>query len=108
AFTHNTGYLAEEVLGKKPSLLSSGRHDGMFYKAMWEAINNKGFWRGEIWNRRKDGQLYLELLTITSIHDEQNKLSHYAGLFRDITHLRENEEHIRRLAYYDALTQLPN
>lgn len=108
AFTHNTGYLAEEVLGKKPSLLSSGRHDAMFYKAMWEAISNKGFWRGEIWNRRKDGQLYLELLTITSIHDEQNKLSHYAGLFRDITHLRENEEHIRRLAYYDALTQLPN
>ena len=108
AFTHMTGYTAEEVIGKTPSLLSSGRHDAEFYRQMWEVLRRDGYWRGEVWNRRKSGELYLEMLTITAITDDTGAVSHYAALFSDITHLRENEEHIRKLAYYDALTGLPN
>ncbi|MGO1247825.1 MAG: EAL domain-containing protein [Oceanisphaera sp.] len=108
AFTHTTGYTAEEVLGGKPTVLSSGRHDQLFYEKMWQALQDKGYWRGEIWNRHKNGQLYLELLTITTIYDDNRNITHFAALFTDITHIRENEDHIRKLAYYDALTQLPN
>ncbi|WP_298718794.1 EAL domain-containing protein [uncultured Oceanisphaera sp.] len=108
AFTHTTGYSLEEVLGKTPAILSSGRHDASFYDSMWKTLQQKGYWRGEIWNRRKSGQLYLELLTITAIHDSDGNTSNYAALFSDITHIRENEDQIRKLAYYDALTKLPN
>lgn len=108
AFTHTSGFTAEEVIGKNPALLSSGRHDRAFYQQLWQTLNQNGYWRGEIWNRRKSGQLYLELLTITSIRDELGDISHFAALFTDITHIRENEEQVRKLAYYDALTQLPN
>ncbi|WP_445157879.1 EAL domain-containing protein [Halomonas sp. E14] len=108
AFTHMTGYTAEEVIGKTPEILSSGRHDGAFYREMWQALKSCGYWRGEIWNRRKSGELYLELLTISAITDETGQVSHYAALFSDITHIRENEERIRKLAYYDPLTGLPN
>lgn len=108
AFTHTTGFSAEEVLGKTPAILSSGRHDAAFYQGMWQTLQQKGYWRGEIWNRRKSGQLYLELLTITTIRDEAGNINHFAALFTDITHIRENEDQIRKLAYYDALTQLPN
>ncbi|MGQ4880139.1 EAL domain-containing protein [Billgrantia sp. LNSP4103-1] len=108
AFTHMTGYTAEEVIGKTPQVLSSGRHDAAFYRQMWDALKRSGYWRGEIWNRRKSGELYLELLTVTAITDDNGAVSHYAALFSDITHLRENEERIRKLAYYDALTGLPN
>ncbi|EWG99462.1 diguanylate cyclase [Halomonas sp. BC04] len=108
AFTHMTGYAAEEVIGKTPEILSSGRHDAAYYRQMWEALKNHGYWRGEIWNRRKSGELYLELLTITAITGENGEVTHYAALFNDITHIRENEERIRRLAYYDPLTALPN
>ncbi|WP_227875073.1 EAL domain-containing protein [Oceanisphaera profunda] len=108
AFTHTTGYSPEEVMGKTPAILSSGRHDAAFYNRMWQTLSQDGYWRGEIWNRRKTGQLYLELLTITSIHDEAGNVTHFAALFADITHIRENEDQIRKLAYYDALTQLPN
>ncbi|EWH03510.1 hypothetical protein Q427_03045 [Halomonas sp. BC04] len=71
AFTHMTGYAAEEVIGKTPEILSSGRHDATYYRQMWEALKNHGYWRGEIWNRRKSGELYLELLTITAITGEK-------------------------------------
>ena len=108
AFTHTTGYSADEVLGKKPALLSSGRHDSAFYQEMWRTILKNGYWRGEIWNRHKSGQLYLELLTITAIRNNTGDITHFAALFTDITHIRENEDQIRKLAYYDALTQLPN
>ncbi|MCE8034527.1 EAL domain-containing protein [Billgrantia tianxiuensis] len=108
AFTHMTGYTAEEVIGKTPEILSSGRHDAAFYRQMWDSLKRSGYWRGEIWNRRKSGELFLELLTITAISDESGAVTHYAALFSDITHLRENEERIRKLAYYDALTGLPN
>ncbi len=108
AFSHTTGYPREEVLGKTPAILSSGRHDATFYADMWQTLRQKGYWRGEIWNRRKNGQLYLELLTITAIRDSNQDISNFAALFTDITHIRENEDQIRKLAYYDALTRLPN
>ncbi|MGM0702846.1 MAG: EAL domain-containing protein [Pseudomonadota bacterium] len=108
AFSHMTGYSVEEVLGRTPQILSSGRHDAAFYRQMWDTLQRCGYWRGEIWNRRKSGELYLELLTITAISDEEGNTTHYAALFNDITHIRENEERIKRLAYYDALTGLPN
>lgn len=108
AFTHMTGYTADEVIGKTPEILSSGRHDSAFYRQLWEALKRSGYWRGEIWNRRKSGELYLEMLTITAITDAGGSVTHYAALFSDITHLRENEDRIRKLAYYDALTGLPN
>ncbi|TLF52247.1 EAL domain-containing protein [Halomonas urmiana] len=108
AFTHLTGYSLEEAAGRTPALLSSGRHDADFYRQMWQTLQEHGYWRGEIWNRRKSGQLYLELLTITAIQNDQGEVSNYAALFSDITHVRENEEQVRRLAYYDPLTRLPN
>ena len=108
AFTHLTGYRLEEVVGRTPRVLSSGRQDAAFYHGMWQALLTRGYWRGEIWNRRKDGQLYLEQLTITAITDDQGVTRRYVGLFTDITQLRENEKRVRQLAYYDALTGLPN
>lgn len=108
AFTHLTGYTLEDVAGRTPNVLASGRQDGTFYQTMWDTLQQHGYWRGEVWNRRKSGELYLELLTITAIKDDNGVTQHYAGLFTDITHLRENEEQIRHLAYYDPLTHLPN
>ncbi|GAA3895301.1 hypothetical protein GCM10022228_02950 [Halomonas cibimaris] len=108
AFTHLTGYTLEDVTGRNPGVLSSGRQDAAFYQKMWQTLKQHGFWRGEVWNRKKSGELYLELLTITAIYNEQGNVQNYAGLFADITHIRENEEQIRHLAYYDALTRLPN
>jgi len=108
AFTHLTGYTLEEVAGRTPAVLSSGRHPPTFYQEMWTTLQEQGYWRGEIWNRRKGGELYLELLTITAITDDESKTTNYAGLFTDITHIRENERQVRQLAYYDPLTRLPN
>ncbi|WP_075879415.1 EAL domain-containing protein [Vreelandella massiliensis] len=108
AFTHMTGYALEDVAGKTPRILSSGRQDDAFYQQMWETLKAHGYWRGEVWNRKKTGELYLELLTITAITDDNGETQHYAGLFTDITHIRENEQQVRHLAYYDVLTRLPN
>ncbi len=108
AFCSLTGYSEEEVVGKNPSLLSSGRHDEAFYAEMWETLRDEGHWQGEVWNRRKSGEVFPELLTITAIYDEQGVLTNYAALFSDISRLKENEERIRNLAYYDPLTNLPN
>ncbi|WP_373655451.1 diguanylate cyclase domain-containing protein [Thiohalorhabdus methylotrophus] len=108
AFTHLTGYTEEEVLGRTPGILSSGYHDEAFYRAMWDKLRDTGGWQGEIWNRRKNGEVYPELLTITAIPGEDGEVSNYAGIFSDITQLKENEERIRNQAYYDPLTELPN
>jgi len=108
-FTKITGYTEEEVIGKTPGIISSGRHDKNFYYAMWEKINKYGFWQGEIWNRRKNGEVYPELLTITEIRDDEtNEISNYAAIFSDISQLKNDEEEIKRLAFYDPLTELPN
>ncbi|MFC3152887.1 EAL domain-containing protein [Litoribrevibacter euphylliae] len=108
AFTLLTGYEEHEVVGKTMSVLASGKHQPSFYQEMWRQINEEGQWSGEIWNKRKNGELFLEWLTISSVHDEFNNISHFTGLFRDVTEIRKQEEKIRHLAYFDELTGLPN
>ncbi|MDX1593188.1 MAG: EAL domain-containing protein [Gammaproteobacteria bacterium] len=108
AFTKLTGYTAEEAVGKTPALLKSGRHDETFYEALWSGLHREGRWQGEIWNRRKNGEIYPEWLTITEVRDELGGEHKYAGVFSDISERKESEEKIRALAYYDALTGLPN
>ncbi len=108
AFTQITGYTAEEVLGKNPSLLQSGRHDKSFFQAMWQSLNETGQWQGEIWNRRKNGQIYPELLTINVVPDQDGKTAHHVGIFSDISQIKETEYKLAHLAHHDPLTELPN
>ncbi len=108
AFTEITGYTAEEVIGQNPRVLQSGRHDASFYKEMWDTINTKGRWSGEIWERRKNGEIFPEWLTVTSIKDDKGKVIRYTGLFNDITKQKLNEEDIYYRAHYDQLTGLAN
>ena len=108
AFTDITGYSAEEAIGAKPTLLQSGKHDAAFYTAMYDAIHSSGGWSGEIWNRNKNGTVFLEWLTITAVKTEDGKVTHYVSTLTDITQRKAAEEEIRHLAYYDVLTRLPN
>ncbi len=108
AFTQITGYSAEEILGKTPSLLKSGRHDAAFYAAMWESIGRTGSWQGEIWNRRKNGEVYPEWLSISAVFDEHGQVSNYVASFSDITSRKAAAEEINSLAFYDPLTRMPN
>ena len=107
AFTRITGYSAGDVLGRNPSMLASGRHDAAFFRSMWEAIEAEGAWQGEIWNRRKDGSVYPEWLSISRVESD-GLTTHYLGSFIDLTRHKEAEESIQRLAHFDALTGLPN
>jgi diguanylate cyclase (GGDEF)-like protein/PAS domain S-box-containing protein len=108
AFTDITGYAPEEVLGKNPSMLSSGRHDKAFYAAMWQQLLDAGSWTGEVWDRRKNGQVYPKWLTITAVKNEEQKTAQYVSIFSDITERKQAENEIHNLAFYDALTNLPN
>jgi len=108
AFTRITGYDREEVIGQNPRLLSSGRQGREFYTAMWNALMSTGQWNGEIWNRRKGGEVYAEILTISTVRDDSGKILHYIGLFYDITVLKEHQKHLEQIAHYDSLTRLPN
>ena len=108
AFTAITGYTDEEVIGKNPRILSSGRQDANFYATMWKSINNIGVWEGEIWNRRKNGEIYPGRLTITSVKDRNGLIINYVASFVDITSQKADEENIQHLAFYDPLTGLPN
>ena len=107
AFSRITGYRADEVLGRNPSMLASGRHDAAFFRGMWQAIAAEGSWQGEIWNRRKDGSVYPEWLSISRVESE-GVTTHYLGTFIDITRHKEAEASIQRLAHFDPLTGLPN
>lgn len=108
AFSILTGYSESEALNKPASLISSGRHNEAFYNAMWDSINHHGRWQGEIWNRRKNGEVYPEWLTITRIKEPNTHRILYAGIFSDITERKKSEQVIENLAYYDPLTKLPN
>ncbi len=108
AFSSITGYTAEEVLGRNPSLLASGKHDKAFYQSLWRDLQRQGTWKGEIWNRRKDGSLYPEWLSITILRDAQGRACNYIGIFTDITAFKEKEARIEYLAQHDHLTRLPN
>ncbi|MGB0203891.1 MAG: EAL domain-containing protein [Neptuniibacter sp.] len=108
AFTQVTGYLPEEVIGKSPSVLQSGRHDQRFYKQMDNSLKRQKYWQGEIWNKRKSGEIYPEYLTITAVESEEGEITNYVGAFTDITRIKESEESIQRLAYFDSLTGLAN
>src|SRR5690606_31761416 len=108
AFTRITGYQLEEVLGKKLSILSSGRHGPSFYHAMWEALRATGSWEGDIWNRRKNGEIYAERLKISTCYDDDGQPRYRIGLFSDITKQKEANAFIWRQANYDHLTDLPN
>jgi diguanylate cyclase (GGDEF)-like protein/PAS domain S-box-containing protein len=108
AFTRLTGYRAEEAIEQTMALLKSGRHNSLFYQRMWESLQEKGHWQGEIWNRSKNAQIYAEMLTITAIRTPDRGVIYYVGSFSDITDNKEAEAEIHRLAYYDPLTRLPN
>ncbi len=107
-FTQVTGYSSDEAVGQTPSLIKSGRHEESFYEAMWKQLNEDGYWQGEIWNRRKNGEVYPEWLTITAIRSDDGEIFQYAGIFCDISERKQQENEIRRLAYFDDLTKLPN
>ncbi|WP_127470171.1 EAL domain-containing protein [Thiomicrorhabdus aquaedulcis] len=108
AFCEITGYTQNEVIGGCPSILQSGRHTPGFYKEMWVKLQNNGWWAGEIWNKRKSGEVYPEWLQISRIKDEANGQVFYAATFADITERKEHQHQLDRLAFYDALTGLPN
>lgn len=108
SFTRITGFTAEDAVGHKMNLLKSGVHDASFYIEMWESIKRTGFWQGEIWNRRKNGDIYPEWLTITAVKDDDGVVTHYVGTMIDITTRKAIEERVHHLAHYDVLTDLPN
>ena len=108
AFTRISGYNLEDVSGRTPALFKSGRHDQAFYQAMWESIAAKGSWQGEIWTRRKNGEVFPEWLTITAVKNSSGRITHYVGALTDITLRKSAEDEIRNLAFYDPLTRLPN
>jgi diguanylate cyclase (GGDEF)-like protein/PAS domain S-box-containing protein len=108
AFTKLTGYSAQEVLGQTPHVLSSGRHDKAFFEEMWGTLKKTGYWQGEVWNRRKNGMIVAEWLTIAAVTAPDGSITHYVGTFSDITENKDAVAEIHRLAYYDPLTHLPN
>ncbi|MCU7916831.1 MAG: PAS domain S-box protein [Candidatus Thiodiazotropha sp. (ex Epidulcina cf. delphinae)] len=108
AFTQITGYNESEVIGRKPSILKSGRHQVSFYKEMWSAVRTEGQWQGEIWNRRKNGEVYPEWLSINSVLDDEGHVINYVGVFSDISQIKRSEEQLHYLAHFDPLTDLPN
>ena len=109
AFTAITGYSATDAIGKTPRLLNSGRHDKAFYQQIWQTINETDVWQGEIWNQRKNGEIYPEQATITAVRaGKDNQITHYVATFTDITERKAAEEEIRQLAFFDPLTGLPN
>lgn len=108
AFTHTTGYTQEEAIGKTPRILQSGQHDEAFYKSFWEALTTRGQWQGDIWNKRKNGEVYPEWLNISSVRNGHGEIEYYIAIFSDITERKRQEATITYQAYHDGLTGLPN
>jgi diguanylate cyclase (GGDEF)-like protein/PAS domain S-box-containing protein len=108
AFTRITGYSNEEIIGQQPALLKSGRHDRAFYHGLWHALHGRGAWSGEVWNRRKSGEIYPQWQSIRAIHDEQGEVTHYVAVFSDISALKHSQHELDYLAHHDPLSDLPN
>ncbi|QJD92490.1 EAL domain-containing protein [Duganella dendranthematis] len=108
AFTQITGYTEAEAMGRDRTLTRSGRHEQSFYEDMWQEQMDKGFWRGELWSVRKNGEMYLEFLTVSAVRDTRGRATHYVGVFSDITKAKESQEKLDHLAHHDPLTALPN
>lgn len=107
-FCRITGYSRDEVIGKSTRILNSGRQSEAFYREMWQTLSEKGHWQGELWNRKKNGQVYAELITISSLLDDECKVMNYVGLFSDITLAKQQQQSLELMAHYDVLTGLPN
>lgn len=107
-FSRITGYSREEVLGKNPRILQSGRQSPEFYTAMWHELLESGHWTGEMWNQRKSGEVYAEMLTIRVVYDTDKVIQNYVALFTDITSMKEHQRELEHIAHFDALTGLPN
>ncbi len=108
AFTRIQGYTRDEVIGQNPRIFKSGHHDQSFYRDMWRTLTETGHWRGEMWNRRKNGELFPKWQTINQVLDANGNLTHYVGIFADITHIKQSQEKLDHLGHHDALTDLPN
>jgi diguanylate cyclase (GGDEF)-like protein/PAS domain S-box-containing protein len=108
AFTSITGFSKNEVLGRKPNILNSGRHDSKFYAGMWKALFSQGRWRGEIWDRKKSGEIYPKLLSIGAVYDARGEITQFVAIFTDITTIKQSEQKLEQMAHYDFLTGLPN
>ncbi len=108
AFTQITGYIEIEAVGQDSSLTRSSRHAVSFYEQLWEELRENGFWRGEIWNMRKNGELYLEWLTVSAVRDDLGDITHYVAVFSDITKVKESQDKLDHMAHHDPLTALPN
>lgn len=108
AYTEITGYSEAQVLGKNPKIIKSGHHGKPFYQAMWASLKTVGHWSGEIWNRRKNGEIYPQWLTISTVCNDKNEPYNYVGVFADITQMKQSEAQLAHLAHYDPLTGLPN
>lgn len=108
AFTRITGYAPSEAVGKDPDFLRSGEHDAAFYEAVWSEIRNAGGWRGEMWRRRKDGEIYPEWRSVSPVKDEAGQTTHFVSVFTDISQLKQDKARLEFLAHHDALTHLPN
>lgn len=108
AFCRITGFAHDEVIGQNPRILKSGRQDEQFYLAMWRELIDKGHWAGEMWNRRKNGEIYASILTISAVRDHAGQTQHYVALFSDISTLKAQQTQLERIAHFDPLTALPN
>ncbi len=107
-FSELTGFSRAEAIGQTTELLRSGHHDASFYREMWQTIKTRGYWRGEVWNRKKSGEIFVEQLTISTVRNRAGEISHFVGIFSDITVIKEHQQRLEHLAHFDALTQLPN